>query len=103
MNKKYLLIVLFVSISLSVFAQKKNVQNAIDAMKDDNIEEAIKFIELAASNPSSSDYYKTHDKRGEIYFEVYSNGEYKQFDKMAALKCAESYEALANHPSQKVV
>ena len=62
MKKKNLLIVLFVSISLSVFAQKKNVQNAIDAMKDDNIEEAIKYIELAASNPSSSDYYKTHDK-----------------------------------------
>lgn len=101
MNKKYLLIVLFISISLSVFAQKKNVQNAIDAMKDDNIEEAIKFIELAASNPSSSDYYKTHDKRGEIYFEVHSNGEHNKFDKMAALKCAESYEALANHPKAK--
>ena len=70
-------------------------------MKKGNIEEAIKYIELAAVNSSTANDVKMLNHRGEIYFEVYSNDKYVHLDSMAAIKCAESWQALANHPKAK--
>lgn len=97
MNKSIIL-ALTVFASFSLYAQKSNVQNAYKSLKKDKIAEAIEYIELAANNESTSNDVKMHNYRGEIYFEVYSNSEYKELDKMAILKCANSWQAMFNHP-----
>jgi tetratricopeptide (TPR) repeat protein len=84
--------------STSLFAQKSNVQNAYKSLKKDKIAEAIEFIELAANNESTANDVKMLNYRGEIYFEVHSNSDYKHLDKMAILKCANSWQAMYNHP-----
>jgi tetratricopeptide (TPR) repeat protein len=95
---KRIFIALITFFSLSLFAQKSNVQNAYKALKKDKISEAIEYIELAKSNESTSNSVKMHNYRGEIYFEIYSNAEYKELDKMAILKCANSWEKMYKHP-----
>ena len=99
--KKISLLALAFSVSTIVFAQKSNVQNAFRALEKGNIAEAIEFIEKAAVNTSTANDVKMHNYRGEIYFEVHSNTEYAHLDAMAALKCAESWEAVAKHPKAK--
>jgi tetratricopeptide (TPR) repeat protein len=96
MNKSIIL-ALTVFASFSLYAQKSNVQNAYKSLKKDKIAEAIEYIELAANNESTSNDVKMHNYRGEIYFEVHSNSEYKELDKMAILKCANSWQAMFNH------
>ena len=97
MNKSFFLI-LTIAVSLNVSAQKSNVQNAYKALKKDKISEALEYIELAAKNESTSNDVKMHNYRGQIYFEVHSNSEYKSLDEMAILKCANSWQAVYNHP-----
>jgi tetratricopeptide (TPR) repeat protein len=97
MNKSVFL-ALTIAVSLNVSAQKSNVQNASKSLKKDKIPEAIEYIELAAKNESTSNDVKMHNKRGQIFFEVHSNSEYRSLDKMAILKCANSWQAMYNHP-----
>lgn len=85
----------------SVHAQKNNVQNAFRALEKENLQEAIKFIELAATNSSTSNDVKMHNYRGKIYYEVYSNEKFKSLDEKAILKCANSWEIVFNHPKAK--
>lgn len=85
-------------ISISAVAQKKNVQNAYRAFDKKNMVDAIKFIELAAENASTANDVKMLNYRGEIYFEIHSNKEFRHLDEMAILKCANSWEALAQNP-----
>ena len=96
-----LFIALLVFSSVNVFAQKNNVQNAFRALEKEKIEEAVNYIELAATNSSTANDVKMHNYRGKIYFEVYSNDEFKALDDMAILKCAESWEIVYNHPKAK--
>ena len=98
MNKSIFQIVLSLAVSINVSAQKSNVQNAYKSLKKDKIPEAIEYIELAAKNESTSNDVKMHNYRGQIYFEVHSNSEYKSLDELAILKCANSWQALYNHP-----
>ena len=97
MNKSVFL-ALTIAVSLNVSAQKSNVQNAYKSLKKDKIPEAIEYIELASKNESTSNDVKMHNYRGQIYFEVHSNSEYRSLDKMAILKCANSWQAMYNHP-----
>ena len=97
MNKSVFL-ALTIAVSLNVSAQKSNVQNAYKSLKKDKIPEAIEYIELASKNESTSNDVKMHNYRGQIFFEVHSNSEYKSLDKMAILKCANSWQAMYNHP-----
>lgn len=101
MKKISVLAFAFVLATAGVFAQKSNVQNAFRAKEKGNMAEAIKYIELAAANSSTANDVKMHNYRGEIYFEVYSNSEHSHLDEMAAMKCAESWEAVAKHPKAK--
>ncbi|MGC6428874.1 MAG: tetratricopeptide repeat protein [Flavobacteriales bacterium] len=97
MNKINLLI-LISFLSFNVFAQKSNVQNAYKALKKEKVSEAVEYIELAYNNESTSNDVKMLNYRGQIYFEVHSNSEFKSIDKMAILKCAESWLRLSKHP-----
>ena len=97
MNKSVFL-ALTIAVSLNVSAQKSNVQNASKSLKKDKIPEAIEYIELASKNESTSNDVKMHNYRGQIFFEVHSNSEYRSLDKMAILKCANSWQAMYNHP-----
>lgn len=97
MNKSVFL-ALTIAVSLNVSAQKSNVQNAYKSLKKDKIPEAIEYIELASKNESTSNDVKMHNYRGQIFFEVHSNSEYRSLDKMAILKCANSWQAMYNHP-----
>ena len=99
--KKISVLALVFTVSIAVFAQKSNVQNAFRAKEKGNIAEAIEYIEKAAANSSTANDVKMHNYRGEIYFEVHSNVEHAHLDAMAALKCAESWEAVAKHPKAK--
>ena len=99
--KKISVLALVFTVSTAVFAQKSNVQNAFRAKEKGNIAEAIDYIEKAAANSSTANDVKMHNYRGEIYFEVHSNAEHTHLDAMAALKCAESWEAVAKHPKAK--
>ena len=85
----------------SSFAQKNNVQNAFRALEKKSMQEAVDYIELAASNSKTSNDVKMHNYRGKIYFEIYSNEEYNSIDPMAIYKCAESWEIVYNHPKAK--
>lgn len=99
--KQISVLALVFAFSTTVFAQKSNVQNAFRAKEKGNIAEAIEYIEKAAANSSTANDVKMHNYRGEIYFEVHSNEEHAHLDPMAALKCAESWEAVAKHPKAK--
>ena len=99
--KKISVLALVFTVSTAVLAQKSNVQNAFRAKEKGNIAEAIEYIEKAAANSSTANDVKMHNYRGEIYFEVHSNVEHAHLDAMAALKCAESWEAVAKHPKAK--
>ena len=92
---------IFATWSTKIYAQKSNVQNAFRALEKENLQEAVKFIELAATNSSTSNDVKMHNYRGEIYFEIYSNDEFKSLDEMAILKCANSWEIVYKHPKAK--
>ena len=98
---KIIVCILIISSSVSVFAQKNNVQNAFKAFENKKIEEAIEYIELAANNPKTSNDVKMHNYRGKIYYEIYSNTDFNSLDPMAALKCAESWIEVYNHPKAK--
>ena len=50
--------------SIDGYAQKNNVQNAFRAFEKEKIEEAVEYIELAASNSSTSNDVKMHNYRG---------------------------------------
>jgi tetratricopeptide (TPR) repeat protein len=95
---KIVFLALTIAVSINVSAQKSNVQNAFKSLKKDKIPEAIEYIELAAKNESTSNSVKMHNYRGQIYFEVHSNPEYRSLDKMAILKCANSWQSMYNHP-----
>ena len=88
--------------SIGAYAQKSNVQNAYRALEK-KIEEAVKYIEMAAANSSTANDVKMHNYRGKIYYEIYSNADYKAMDPMAIMKCAESWIALYQHPKAKMV
>ena len=87
--------------SVSAYAQKSNVQNAYRALEKKNIEEAVKYIELAAANSKTANEVKMHNYRGKIYYEIYSNEEFKSLDPVAIMKCANSWISLFNHPKAK--
>jgi tetratricopeptide (TPR) repeat protein len=87
--------------SISVNAQKSNVQNAYRSLEKKNLQEAVDYIELAAANSSTANDVKMHNYRGKIYYEIYSNSEFSSLDDMAIMKCAESWVAVYNHPKAK--
>ena len=93
--------VLFVFTSYNTYAQKSNVQNAYRALEKKKIEEAVEYIELAAANSKTANDVKMHNYRGKIYYEIYSNDDYKTLDPIAILKCANSWISLYNHPKVK--
>ena len=92
---------LIISSNISTYAQKNNVQNAFRAFEKKNIEEAVEYIELAAANSKTANDVKMHNYRGKIYYEIYSNDDYKTLDPIAILKCANSWISLYNHPKVK--
>lgn len=100
-SKHYIISLIIITCSLNSYAQKNNVQNAFRAFEKENIEEALKYIELAASNSSTSNDVKMHNYRGKIYYEIYSNDAFKSLDDKAILKCAQSWIAVYNHPKAK--
>ena len=87
--------------SISVNAQKSNVQNAYRSLEMKNLQEAVDYIELAAANSSTANDVKMHNYRGKIYYEIYSNSEFSSLDDMAIMNCAESWVAVYNHPKAK--
>lgn len=87
--------------SVGAYAQKSNVQNAYRALEKKKIEEAVEYIEMAAANSSTANDVKMHNYRGKIYYEIYSNADYKAMDPMAIMKCAESWIAVYKHPKAK--
>jgi tetratricopeptide (TPR) repeat protein len=87
--------------NIGVYAQKSNVQNAYRALEKKKIEEAVEYIEMAAANSSTANDVKMHNYRGKIYYEIYSNADYKAMDPMAIMKCAESWIAVYQHPKAK--
>ena len=87
--------------SIGAYAQKSNVQNAYRALEKKKIEEAVEYIEMAAANSSTANDVKMHNYRGKIYYEIYSNADYKAMDPMAIMKCAESWIAVYKHPKAK--
>ena len=88
-------------LNISAYAQKSNVNTASKALKNGNIEEAIKYIELAAANSKTVNEPRMLNNRGKIYYEIYSNADYKAMDPMAIIKCAESWIALYQNPKAK--
>tara|TARA_Y100000991_G_C21959977_1_gene343978 strand:+ start:274 stop:1434 length:1161 start_codon:yes stop_codon:yes gene_type:complete len=98
---KIVFCLLIILSSISTYAQKSNVQNAYRALEKKNIEEAVKYIELAAANSKTANDVKMHNYRGKIYYEIYSNEEYKSLDPAAIMKCANSWISLFNHPKAK--
>ena len=107
--KKLNLLLIITILSSIAFGQKSNVQNAEKALRKENLSDAIKYIELASENSSTSNDVKMHNYRGEIYFEININDSYASLKdsliksgETAALRCSKSWEALAKHPkSQK--
>lgn len=87
--------------SIGAYAQKSNVQNAYRALGKNKIEEAVEYIEIAATNSGTANDVKMHNYRGKIYYEIYSNADYKAMDPMAIMKCAESWIAVYKHPKAK--
>ena len=98
---KIIFCVLILASSFRVNAQKSNVQNAYRALEKKKIEEAVEYIEKAAANSSTANDVKMHNYRGKIYYEIYSNPDYKAMDPIAIMKCAESWIAVYQHPKAK--
>ncbi len=106
--KKLNLLLLLVILFTTTYAQKSNVQNAEKALRKEKLSDAVKFIEEAYQNSSTSNDVKMHNYRGDIYFEIHSNENYNNlYDSLfnsgiiASLECAKSWESLAKHPKSK--
>ncbi len=75
-------VIAFIALAFGSFAQKKNVTDAIMTYKKYNpmtngiepskktVEEARKFIDLAAVNPETAEDFKMHLYRAEIYYSL---------------------------------
>ncbi len=68
--KKAILITAGVAISLFAHAQKMNIQNASNSLKDKDYSKAIEYINLATNDPSTKDNAKTWYVKGNIYMEM---------------------------------
>lgn len=65
--KKVLLVLTAVLIMVSGYAQKKNIQSALNSLKYKEYKEAVDFIELAVKDPSTKDDPKAWLVRGTVY------------------------------------
>ena len=74
--KKLNLLLLLAILFTTTYAQKSNVQNAEKALRKEKLSKAVKFIEEAYQNSSTSNDVKMYNYRGDIYFEIHSNENY---------------------------
>lgn len=112
---KFVLGIGLISAPMIGFAQKQNVTDAAMLMKKYNpmagaeaakktVEDAKKFIDLAAEHPETKEDLKMHLYRGEIY---YAAVEVMSFDMMAGKEVdkslAEKYTAISKESFKKVM
>ena len=110
---KFVLGIGLISAPMIGFAQKQNVTDAAMLMKKYNpmagaeaakktVEDAKKFIDLAAEHPETKEDLKMHLYRGEIY---YAAVEVMSFDMMAGKEVdkslAEKYTAISKESFKK--
>jgi len=70
MNKKLILTLIIISFTLVGFSQSKNVQNAFNSFRQENISEAKYFIDLAVNNETTANDAKMWNYRAKIYLEI---------------------------------
>ncbi|OSZ78467.1 hypothetical protein CAP35_09500 [Chitinophagaceae bacterium IBVUCB1] len=68
--KKAILITASIAISTLAMAQKINIQNASNSLKDKDYRKAIEYINLATTDPSTKDNPKAWFLKGNIYMEM---------------------------------
>lgn len=78
MMKKITLIAAGISIAVSSFGQKKNIQSAINELNTDkDYNKALEYINMAASDESTKDDPKTYFVKGNIYMNMQADPKYK--------------------------
>jgi Flp pilus assembly protein TadD len=74
--KKSIFIVAALATSLAANAQKQNIQNANNYLRDKDYDKALEYIEKAAADPSTKDDPKTWYVRGNIYMAMQEDAKY---------------------------
>lgn len=80
---------MFIAFCASASAQRMNIQNALNALRNNEYDKAIEYIEMAGQNPSTSDDPKTWVTMGDIYLKIQADP--NETDKEAYKKAAEAY------------
>ena len=82
--KKIAITVFAVALTMSGFAQKKLVRSAEGYLYEQpiNFEQAVKDIETAMKDPSSSNMAYTYDVAGQIYYKIYEAEAMKRENKL---------------------
>ncbi len=91
--KKLTLSVGILNISLALFAQNFNVQNASNYLRNKEYDKAKAAADAAVVNESTSNSAKAWVYRGKIYYAILSSKDekYKNLDQEAAEKAVESF------------
>ena len=99
--KKLNLLLLLAILFTTTYAQK--AMSKMQALRKEKLSKAVKFIEEAYQNSSTSNDVKMYNYRGDIYFEIHSNENYNSlYDSLfntgiiaSSPECAKSWESLA--------
>lgn len=87
--KKIVLLFVAGAIATSAMAQKKNIQSALNSLRNKEYSEAVQFIDMATKDESTKDDPKAWFVRGNIYMTMQVDPGYK--DSNPYRKAAESY------------
>src|ERR1700733_8522142 len=75
--KKVVLTLTVLALAFTGIAQQKNIETALSALKENNLDEAKESIDKAEANPETKDKSKTLFAKGQIYFKLMESEKYK--------------------------
>lgn len=84
MKMRNLALVLCMSLSFSVFAQKNKVSSTYNYLKYDELDNAKEAIDLATTNASTADWWKTWYYRAQVYMRIGTSEDPKYVDQKEA-------------------
>ncbi len=93
MKKASLGIAFFMIMGTMVSAQRMNVQNALNSLRNNEYDKAVEYIDMAATNPATAEDPKTWVTMGDIYIKIQADE--SQNNKEAYKKAAEAYKKAA--------
>lgn len=104
MKKASMGVALLMVMGTMASAQRMNIQNAINALRNNEYDEAIEYIEMAEVNPSTADDPKTWVTKGDIYIKIQADQDQNKPEayQKAAAAYMKAAELKSNYERAKV-